>query len=95
MVLGTTASTPGSQSIVTSPLFLNHAGLPLLSATPGGVGLVSAAVAASLSSKSPSLTSSSSSSSSTCSSCSSSSEAAGPPPGHAGPAASEPDSKTE
>ncbi|CAM5072269.1 unnamed protein product [Eretmochelys imbricata] len=96
LVLGTTASTPGSQSIVTSPLFLNHAGLPLLSATPGGVGLVSAAVAASLSSKSPSLTSSSSSSSSsTCSSCSSSSEAAGPPPGHAGPATSEPDSKTE
>ncbi|CAM4679698.1 unnamed protein product [Lepidochelys olivacea] len=96
LVLGTTASTPGSQSIVTSPLFLNHAGLPLLSATPGGVGLVSAAVAASLSSKSPSLTSSSSSSSSsTCSSCSSSSEAAGPPPGHAGPAAPEPDSKTE
>ncbi|XP_044847003.1 POU domain, class 2, transcription factor 2-like [Mauremys mutica] len=95
LVLGTTASTPGSQSLVTSPLFLNHAGLPLLSATPGGVGLVSAAVAASLSSKSPSLTSaSSSSSSSTCSSCSSSSEAAGPPPGHAGPAASEPDGKT-
>ncbi|XP_074926805.1 POU domain, class 2, transcription factor 2 [Chelonoidis abingdonii] len=96
LVLGTTASTPGSQSIVTSPLFLNHAGLPLLSATPGGVGLVSAAVAASLSSKSPSLTSasSSSSSSSTCSSCSSSSEAAGPPPGHTGPAASEPDGKT-
>ncbi|KAM9114353.1 POU domain, class 2, transcription factor 2 [Pangshura tecta] len=93
LVLGTTASTPGSQSIVTSPLFLNHAGLPLLSATPGGVGLVSAAVAASLSSKSPSLTSASSSSSS-CSSCSSSSEAAGPPPGHAGPAASEPDGKT-
>uniref|UniRef100_A0A8C5EXL7 POU domain protein n=1 Tax=Gopherus evgoodei TaxID=1825980 RepID=A0A8C5EXL7_9SAUR len=93
LVLGTTASTPGSQSIVTSPLFLNHAGLPLLSATPGGVGLVSAAVAASLSSKSPSLTSSSSSSSS-CSSCSSSSEAAGPPPGHTGPAASEPDGKT-
>lgn len=94
MVLGTAAGAAGTHSIVTSPLFLNHAGLPLLGATPGGVGLVSAAVAASLSSKSPSLASSSSSSSS-CSSCSSSSEAAGPPPGHAGPAASEPDAATE
>ncbi|XP_075772158.1 POU domain, class 2, transcription factor 2 isoform X9 [Pelodiscus sinensis] len=94
LVLGTAAGAAGTHSIVTSPLFLNHAGLPLLGATPGGVGLVSAAVAASLSSKSPSLASSSSSSSS-CSSCSSSSEAAGPPPGHAGPAASEPDAATE
>nr|XP_020663558.1 POU domain, class 2, transcription factor 2 isoform X1 [Pogona vitticeps] len=98
LVLGTTAGTAGSQSIVTSPLFLNHAGLPLLSATPGGVGLVSAAaaVAASMPSKSPTLTSSSSSSSSSssCSSCSSSSDVA-QTLGQAGPGSTDPDAKTE
>ncbi|XP_060114655.1 POU domain, class 2, transcription factor 2 isoform X2 [Heteronotia binoei] len=98
LVLGTTAGTTGSQSIVTSPLFLNHAGLPLLSAAPGGVGLVSAAaaVAASMPSKSPTLTSSSSSSSSSssCSSCSSSSDLA-QTLGQAGPGSTEPDAKTE
>ncbi|XP_077192847.1 POU domain, class 2, transcription factor 2 isoform X4 [Paroedura picta] len=97
LVLGTTASTTGSQSIVTSPLFLNHAGLPLLSAAPGGVGLVSAAaaVAASMPSKSPTLTSSSSSSSSSsCSSCSSSSDLA-QTLGQAGPGSTEPDAKAE
>ncbi|XP_034361906.1 POU domain, class 2, transcription factor 2 isoform X10 [Arvicanthis niloticus] len=70
LVLGAAGAAPGSPSLVTSPLFLNHTGLPLLSAPPG-VGLVSAAaaaVAASISSKSPGLSSSSSSSSSsTCS----------------------------
>ncbi|XP_060222403.1 POU domain, class 2, transcription factor 2 isoform X6 [Meriones unguiculatus] len=70
LVLGAAGAAPGSPGLVTSPLFLNHAGLPLLSAPPG-VGLVSAAaaaVAASISSKSPGLSSSSSSSaSSTCS----------------------------
>ncbi|GAB1291727.1 POU domain protein [Apodemus speciosus] len=70
LVLGAAGATPGSPSLVTSPLFLNHTALPLLSAPPG-VGLVSAAaaaVAASISSKSPGLSSSSSSSSSsTCS----------------------------
>lgn len=69
-MLGAAGAAPGSPGLVTSPLFLNHAGLPLLSAPPG-VGLVSAAaaaVAASISSKSPGLSSSSSSSaSSTCS----------------------------
>ncbi|XP_015264869.1 PREDICTED: POU domain, class 2, transcription factor 2 [Gekko japonicus] len=99
LVLGTTAGTTGSQSIVTSQLFLNHAGLPLLSAAPGGVGLVSAAaaaVAASMPSKSPTLTSSSSSSSSSssCSSCSSSSDLA-QTLGQAGPGSTEPDAKTE
>ncbi|XP_048357659.1 POU domain, class 2, transcription factor 2 [Sphaerodactylus townsendi] len=98
LVLGTTVGTAGSQSIVTSPLFLNHAGLPLLSAAPGGVGLVSAAaaVAASMPSKSPTLTSSSSSSSSSssCSSCSSSSDLA-QTLGQAGPGSTEPDAKTE
>ncbi|XP_053123831.1 POU domain, class 2, transcription factor 2 isoform X3 [Hemicordylus capensis] len=98
LVLGTTAGTTGSQSIVTSSLFLNHAGLPLLSAAPGGVGLVSAAaaVAASMPSKSPTLTSSSSSSSSSssCSSCSSSSDVA-QTLGQAGPGSTEPDAKTE
>uniref|UniRef100_A0A0G2K3R5 POU domain protein n=1 Tax=Rattus norvegicus TaxID=10116 RepID=A0A0G2K3R5_RAT len=71
LVLGAAGAAPGSPSLVTSPLFLNHTGLPLLSAPPG-VGLVSAAaaaVAATISSKSPGLSSSSSSSSSssTCS----------------------------
>ncbi|XP_026537235.1 POU domain, class 2, transcription factor 2 [Notechis scutatus] len=98
LVLGTTAGTTGSQSIVTSPLFLNHAGLPLLSAAPGGVGLVSAAaaVAASMPSKSPTLTSSSSSSSSSssCSSCSSSSDMV-QTMGQAGTGSAEPDAKTE
>ncbi|XP_058052347.1 POU domain, class 2, transcription factor 2 isoform X1 [Ahaetulla prasina] len=98
LILGTTAGTTGSQSIVTSPLFLNHAGLPLLSAAPGGVGLVSAAaaVAASMPSKSPTLTSSSSSSSSSssCSSCSSSSDMA-QTMGQVGPGTTEPDAKTE
>ncbi|CAO2626428.1 POU domain, class 2, transcription factor 2 [Lemmus lemmus] len=80
----------GSPGLVTSPLFLNHAGLPLLSAPPG-VGLVSAAaaaVAASISSKSPGLSSSSSSSSSsTCS------EVAAQTPG--GPGGPEAGSKAE
>lgn len=61
LVLGAAGAAPGSPGLVTSPLFLNHAGLPLLSAPPG-VGLVSAAaaaVAASISSKSPGLSSSS------------------------------------
>uniref|UniRef100_A0A670IP11 POU domain protein n=1 Tax=Podarcis muralis TaxID=64176 RepID=A0A670IP11_PODMU len=99
LVFSTSGGTTGSQSIVTSSLFLNHAGLPLLSAAPGGVGLVSAAaaaVAASMPSKSPTLTSSSSSSSSSssCSSCSSSSEVA-QTLGQAGPGSTEPDAKTE
>ncbi|XP_061452260.1 POU domain, class 2, transcription factor 2 isoform X2 [Rhineura floridana] len=98
LVFSTSGGTTGSQSIVTSSLFLNHAGLPLLSAAPGGVGLVSAAaaVAASMPSKSPTLTSSSSSSSSSssCSSCSSSSDMA-QTLGQAGPGSSEPDAKTE
>ncbi|XP_039208090.1 POU domain, class 2, transcription factor 2 isoform X4 [Crotalus tigris] len=98
LVLGTTAGTTGSQSIVTSPLFLNHAGLPLLSAAPGGVGLVSAAaaMAASMPSKSPTLTSSSSSSSSSssCSSCSSSTDMA-QTMGQVGPGSTESDAKME
>ncbi|XP_073082625.1 POU domain, class 2, transcription factor 2 isoform X7 [Manis javanica] len=90
LVLGTASAAPGSPGLVTSPLFLNHAGLPLLSAPPG-VGLVSAAaaaVAASISSKSPGLSSSSSSSSSsTCS------EVAAQTPG--GPGGPEAGSKPE
>ncbi|XP_029425929.1 POU domain, class 2, transcription factor 2 isoform X4 [Nannospalax galili] len=91
LVLGAASAAPGSPGLVTSPLFLNHAGLPLLSAPPG-VGLVSAAaaaVAASISSKSPGLpsSSSSSSSSSTCS------EGAAQTPG--GPGGSEAGSKAE
>uniref|UniRef100_A0A8C9PG90 POU domain protein n=1 Tax=Spermophilus dauricus TaxID=99837 RepID=A0A8C9PG90_SPEDA len=90
LVLGAAGAAPGSPGLVTSPLFLNHAGLPLLSAPPG-VGLVSAAagaVAASISSKSPGLSSSSSSSSSsTCS------EAAAQTPG--GPGGPEAGSKPE
>ncbi|XP_014723046.2 POU domain, class 2, transcription factor 2 isoform X4 [Equus asinus] len=88
LVLGAASAAPGSPGLVTSPLFLNHAGLPLLSAPPG-VGLVSAAaaaVAASISSKSPGL-SSSSSSSSTCS------EVAAQTPG--GPGGPEAGSKSE
>ncbi|XP_010621676.1 POU domain, class 2, transcription factor 2 [Fukomys damarensis] len=91
LVLGAASAAPGSPSLVTSPLFLNHAGLPLLSAPPG-VGLVSAAaaaVAASISSKSPGLSSSSSSSSSS-STCS---EAAAQTPG--GPGGPEAGSKPE
>ncbi|XP_021106568.1 POU domain, class 2, transcription factor 2 isoform X3 [Heterocephalus glaber] len=91
LVLGAASAAPGSPSLVTSPLFLNHAGLPLLSAPPG-VGLVSAAaaaVAASISSKSPGLSSSSSSSSSS-STCS---EAAAQTP--AGPGGPEAGSKPE
>ncbi|KAK2488968.1 hypothetical protein MC885_010865 [Smutsia gigantea] len=90
LVLGAASAAPGSPGLVTSPLFLNHAGLPLLSAPPG-VGLVSAAaaaVAASISSKSPGLSSSSSSSSSsTCS------EVAAQTPG--GPGGPEAGSKPE
>ncbi|XP_004644414.1 POU domain, class 2, transcription factor 2 isoform X4 [Octodon degus] len=90
LVLGAASAAPGSPSLVTSPLFLNHAGLPLLSAPPA-VGLVSAAaaaVAASISSKSPGLSSSSSSSSSsTCS------EVAAQTPG--GPGGPEAGSKPE
>ncbi|XP_055473326.1 POU domain, class 2, transcription factor 2 isoform X2 [Psammomys obesus] len=90
LVLGAAGAAPGSPGLVTSPLFLNHAGLPLLSAPPG-VGLVSAAaaaVAASISSKSPGLSSSSSSSaSSTCS------EVAAQTPG--GPGGPEAGSKAE
>ncbi|XP_057618398.1 POU domain, class 2, transcription factor 2 isoform X4 [Chionomys nivalis] len=90
LVLGAASAAPGSPGLVTSPLFLNHAGLPLLSAPPG-VGLVSAAaaaVAASISSKSPGLSSSSSSSSSsTCS------EVAAQTPG--GPGGPEAGSKAE
>ncbi|XP_040590348.1 POU domain, class 2, transcription factor 2 isoform X4 [Mesocricetus auratus] len=88
LVLGAAGAAPGSPGLVTSPLFLNHAGLPLLSAPPG-VGLVSAAaaaVAASISSKSPGL-SSSSSSSSACS------EVAAQTPG--GPGGPEAGSKAE
>ncbi|XP_063108272.1 POU domain, class 2, transcription factor 2 isoform X4 [Cavia porcellus] len=91
LVLGAASAAPGSPSLVTSPLFLNHAGLPLLSAPPA-VGLVSAAaaaVAASISSKSPGLSSSSSSSSSS-STCS---EAAAQTPG--GPGGPEAGSKPE
>ncbi|XP_048225418.1 POU domain, class 2, transcription factor 2 isoform X7 [Perognathus longimembris pacificus] len=91
LVLGAASAAPGSPGLVTSPLFLNHAGLPLLSAPPG-VGLVSAAaaaVAASISSKSPGLSSSSSSSSSS-STCS---EAAAQTPG--GPGGPEAGSKPE
>ncbi|XP_042523746.1 POU domain, class 2, transcription factor 2 isoform X4 [Dipodomys spectabilis] len=91
LVLGAASTAPGSPGLVTSPLFLNHAGLPLLSAPPG-VGLVSAAaaaVAASISSKSPGLSSSSSSSSSS-STCS---EAAAQTPG--GPGGPEAGSKPE
>ncbi|XP_036088261.1 POU domain, class 2, transcription factor 2 isoform X2 [Rousettus aegyptiacus] len=91
LVLGAAGAAPGSPGLVTSPLFLNHAGLPLLSAPPG-VGLVSAAaaaVAASISSKSPGLSSSSSSSSSS----STSSEAAAQTPG--GPGGPEAGSKPE
>ncbi|XP_023380508.1 POU domain, class 2, transcription factor 2 isoform X1 [Pteropus vampyrus] len=91
LVLGAAGAAPGSPGLVTSPLFLNHAGLPLLSAPPG-VGLVSAAaaaVAASISSKSPGLSSSSSSSSSS-STCS---EAAAQTPG--GPGGPEAGSKPE
>ncbi|XP_057349393.1 POU domain, class 2, transcription factor 2 isoform X5 [Manis pentadactyla] len=91
LVLGTASAAPGSPGLVTSPLFLNHAGLPLLSAPPG-VGLVSAAaaaVAASISSKSPGLSSSSSSSSSS-STCS---EVAAQTPG--GPGGPEAGSKLE
>nr|XP_007995149.2 POU domain, class 2, transcription factor 2 isoform X2 [Chlorocebus sabaeus] len=91
LVLGAAGATPGSPGLVTSPLFLNHAGLPLLS-TPPGVGLVSAAaaaVAASISSKSPGLSSSSSSSSSS-STCS---EVAAQTPG--GPGGPEAASKPE
>lgn len=87
-MLGAAGAAPGSPGLVTSPLFLNHAGLPLLSAPPG-VGLVSAAaaaVAASISSKSPGL-SSSSSSSSACS------EVAAQTPG--GPGGPEAGSKAE
>ncbi|XP_013364225.1 PREDICTED: POU domain, class 2, transcription factor 2 isoform X6 [Chinchilla lanigera] len=91
LVLGAASAAPGSPSLVTSPLFLNHAGLPLLSAPPA-VGLVSAAaaaVAASISSKSPGLSSSSSSSSSS-STCS---EGAAQTPG--GPGGPEAGSKPE
>ncbi|KAM5237180.1 POU domain, class 2, transcription factor 2 isoform 3-T3 [Ctenodactylus gundi] len=91
LVLGAAGAAPGSPGLVTSPLFLNHAGLPLLSAPPG-VGLVSAAaaaVAASISSKSPGLSSSSSSSSSS-STCS---EVAAQTPG--GPGGPEAGSKPE
>ncbi|XP_060042046.1 POU domain, class 2, transcription factor 2 isoform X2 [Erinaceus europaeus] len=91
LVLGAAGAAPGSPGLVTSPLFLNHAGLPLLSAPPG-VGLVSAAaaaVAASISSKSPGLSSSSSSSSSS-STCS---EGAAQTPG--GPGGPEAGSKSE
>ncbi|XP_052616572.1 POU domain, class 2, transcription factor 2 isoform X4 [Peromyscus californicus insignis] len=87
LVLGAAGAAPGSPGLVTSPLFLNHAGLPLLSAPPG-VGLVSAAaaaVAASISSKSPGLSSSSSSSSS--STCSEVAAAAQTPGGPGGPEA--------
>lgn len=90
-MLGAAGAAPGSPGLVTSPLFLNHAGLPLLSAPPG-VGLVSAAaaaVAASISSKSPGLSSSSSSSSSS-STCS---EAAAQTPG--GPGGPEAGAKAE
>ncbi|XP_029433194.1 POU domain, class 2, transcription factor 2 isoform X2 [Rhinatrema bivittatum] len=70
LLLGTATCGAGTQSIVTSSLFLNQAGLPLISTSPG-VGLVSAAVAASITAKSPSLSSSSCSSSSSSSSSSS------------------------
>ncbi|XP_036264037.1 POU domain, class 2, transcription factor 2 isoform X5 [Pipistrellus kuhlii] len=89
LVLGAAGAAPGSPGLVTSPLFLNHAGLPLLSAPPG-VGLVSAAaaaVAASISSKSPGLSSPSSTSSSSSSSSSCSEATAQTPGGPGGPEA--------
>ncbi|XP_067831328.1 POU domain, class 2, transcription factor 2-like [Heptranchias perlo] len=43
LVLSTGAGCSATQSIVTSPLFLNHPGLPLLASNPAAVSLASAA----------------------------------------------------
>ncbi|XP_069796209.1 POU domain, class 2, transcription factor 2-like isoform X2 [Narcine bancroftii] len=43
LVLSSAASSSGTPSIVTSPLFLNHPGLPLLASNPAAVGLLPAA----------------------------------------------------
>ncbi|XP_041081648.1 POU domain, class 2, transcription factor 2 [Polyodon spathula] len=79
LVLSSGAGTAGTQSIVSSPLFLNHGGLPLLGSSPG-VGLMAAAVAAKAAAASLPPMSSASSCSSTSSASSSSSESAQSPP---------------
>ncbi|XP_051865830.1 POU domain, class 2, transcription factor 1-like [Pristis pectinata] len=43
LVLSSSAGSAGTQSIVTSPLFLNHPSLPLLASNPTAVSLASAA----------------------------------------------------
>ncbi|XP_058867081.1 POU domain, class 2, transcription factor 2-like isoform X4 [Acipenser ruthenus] len=90
LVLSSGAGTAGTQSIVSSPLFLNHGGLPLLGSSPG-VGLMAAAVAAKAAAASLPAMSSASSCSSTSSASSSSSESAQSPPilGMGGVSASE------